>query len=31
MARKTTFEALPDGTVRRSVLHPDGVGDTQEY
>jgi len=29
-ARKTTFEALPDGSVRRSVLHPDGVGDTQE-
>ncbi len=29
-ARKTTFETLPDGKVRRSVLHPDGVGDTQE-
>jgi putative transcriptional regulator len=29
-ARKTTFEVLPDGTVRRSVLHPDGVGNTQE-
>ena len=28
--RKTTFEALPDGSVRRLVLHPDGVGDTQE-
>lgn len=28
--RKTTFEALPDGSIRRSELYPDGVSDRQE-
>ena len=29
-ARKTTFETLPDGTVRRRIEHPDGVVEKEE-
>jgi hypothetical protein len=29
-ARKTTFEALPDGSVRRTVVQADGILERQE-